>query len=791
MRDLSQAVRSLMNSPAAAVISIFALALGIGVNVTTLISFNALLLHPFPYPDSDRLVVVSEHPDHTDVQEDVSPGDFADLEKSHGVFDSIAGYRASSFNVRTSGTPDHVAGAVVTPSFFRVLGLTPIAGSSSLENKRSVVVSDSFFKSHLGSSSAAIGSTIRIGGANRIVTGVMPDSFDFPLNTEVWVPMDWSPAEQQDRASHDLSVIARLKPGTSGGQVKTVLAAISQRAAEQYPQYNRDRSLNSKSLRQSLVDDITSRFLVTVCAAAAFVLLLACVNVGNLQLARAARMRKQIAVQMALGAARLQTLRPFLIQNLVLALAASACGLFLASWSNSYVKEHLPVEALQHVPGLRTMHIDATVFAMTLALTFLAALLCALPACWFLFRGAGASGINDWLRERTMDTAGSGRSLLRSALMVTELVMAMVLLLAAGLMVQTFQHLLDRNQGFDPHNLLTAQLSLTDVKSNSVALQFYDDLLRDVSAKPGVVATGIASRFGAPEYFQIEGRPTASAAEVHPDLLRVNSQYLAAMRIPLLAGRNLSVGDRTERQRVAVISQSLARRYWSGRSAIGDRVRFAAGGDWFTVVGVCGDIVEDWFSGVPEASLYVPYAQNPALSAEVDIRTTGDPVLQTAVLRDVAQRLNPDAALYEIKSMQERNFEERFGVYSVAQSMTQYAVIALLLAVTGVYAVISFFVAARTRDIGVRIALGASSKAVLAMTMRQTLQVLMVALAIGVPLSVLLARAMSHALYGVITIDNGSIAGVAAVLSAAALLASLLPAWRATRIDPMRALREQ
>lgn len=791
MRDLSQALRGLMNSPVSAIVSIFALALGIGVNVTTLISLAALLLHPFPYPDSDHLVVVSEHANRTDVQRLVSPGTLIDLERSQGAFDSVAAFRATDFNVRTSSAPDHIAGAVVTPSFFRVLGLAPLVGNSSLENKRSVVVSESFFKGHLGSSPSAIGSTIRINGTNRVVVGIMPDSFDFPLNSQVWVPMEWNPDQQQDRASHDLSVIARLQRGASSGKVKAILAVISTRAAEQYPQYSRNRSLDTKSFRQWLVDDVTSHFLVTLCAASLFVLLLACVNVGNLQLARAARMRKQVAVQIALGAARLQTLRPFLVQNLVLALVAAGCGMVVASWNNSYIKERLPLEALQHVPGLRTMHIDTTVFAITVGLTVAVAFLCALPAAWFLFRGAGAAGINDWLRERTVDSAVSAKSLLRRGLMVAELVLAMVLLLAAGLMVQTFQHLLARNQGFDPHNLLTAQLSLTDVRDSKAALRFYDDFLREISAKPGIVAAGIASRFDASEYFQIEGRPAASAAEVHPDLLSVNSQYLPAMGIPLLAGRNLSSGDRMDKQHVAVISQSLARRYWNDRTPLGERLEFTGSKDWFTVVGVCGDVVEDWFTGAPQAALYVPYAQNPARSAEVDIRTAGDPVLQAPVLRGVAERLNPDAALYEIKSMQRRNFEERFGVYSAAQSMSEYAGIALLLAVTGVYAVISFFVAARTRDIGVRIALGASSKAVLAMTMQQTVQMLVVALAIGVPLSILLARGMSHALYGVVTVDNGSIAGVAAALSLAALLASLLPAWRAARIDPIRALREQ
>jgi len=586
-------------------------------------------------------------------------------------------------------------------------------------------------------------------------------------------------------------VIARLQWGISAGQAKTMLAAIARRAAEQFPQYSRNRILDIKSFRQWLVDDVTSHFLVTLCAAAFFVLLLACVNVGNLHLARAARMRKQIAVQIALGATRLQTLRPFLMQNLLLALAAAGCGIVFASWNNSYMKARLPIEALQHVPGLRTMHIDTTVLAITLGLTVAAALFCVLPAASFLFRRAGTTSVNDWLGERRADSAVSAKSLMRRGLMVAELVLAMVLLLAAGLMVQTFQHLLERNQGFDPQNLLTAQVSLTDVKDSKARLQFYDDLLAEISAKPGIVAAGIASRIDTPESFQIEGRPAATAAEMHPDLLSVSPQYLAAMRIPLVAGRNLSSGDRRDKQHVAVISQSLARRYWNHRAPLGERLKFTGSNDWFTVVGVCGDVVEDWFSGAPQAAVYVPYAQVDFPTTEVDIRTAGDPVLQAPVLRSVAEQLNPDVAVYQIKSMQRRNFEERFGVYSAAQSMTEYAAIALLLAVTGVYAVISFFVAACTRDIGVRIALGATSRAVLAMTMQQTIQMLVIALAIGVPLSILLARGMSHALYGVVSVNNGSIAGVAAALSLAALLASLLPAWRATRIDAIRALREQ
>lgn len=791
MREMTRAVRSLLSSPAVAAIGMFALALGIGVNVTTFISLNALLLHPFAYPDSDRLVIVSGHPEHSDAKDPMSPGDFADLEKSSGIFDGISAYRATSFNVRTSGTPDRILGAVVTPSFFRVFGLAPKAGSSSLNDRRSVVVSEAFWKSHLASSPAAIGASVRVGGMNRIVTGIMPDTFDFPLDAQVWIPIDWTPAQQQDRASRDLSVIARLKQNLSVSEAQSRIAAIAEREGEHYPQYDRNRGFDARSLRHSLVDEVTSHFVVTLCAAAFFVLVLACVNVGNLQLARAVLMRKQIAVQMALGAARVQTLWPFVVQSFLLAMAASGCGLLLASWSNTYLKSRLPAIAVQNVPGLRNMHVDGTVLALTFALTTIAAFVCVLPAGWFLLRAASVADVNDWLHERSTESAGSGKSLLRSGLMVAQLALAMVLLLAAGLMVQTFRQLLDRNQGFDPHNLLTAQLSLESEKDTAATLRFYDDFLQGLSGKPGIIAAGVASRFGAPEYFQIEGRPAATPAELHPDLSAISPRYLDAMQIALVAGRNISAGDRAGKGHVAIISESVAHRYWKGRSPIGARIQVAAGSDWFTVVGVCRDVVDDWFSGVPQASVYVPYAQDPAASAEVYIRAAGDPTVQAAVVRTLAQRLDPDAALYDVKTMEARNFEERFGVYSAAESMTEYATIALVLALTGVYAVISFFVTARTRDIGIRIALGASRMAVLAMTMRQTVQVLMIALAIGLPLSFVLARGMSHALYGVVTVSDGTIAEVAALLSGAALLASMLPAWRATRIDPTLALRDQ
>ena len=798
-RDLRLAARVLLRSPVATTVAVLALALGIGVNASSFITASSLILHPLPYPHLERIVTLWETiPELRSERTALAPADFLDLRNQSSSFASVAAYRPWDANLTGIGNPERVQAYFVSPELFSVLGGHARLGRTFLENEEQpsrakvAVVSEGFWKTHLASSPAAVGRQISLNRQKYTVVGIMPDSFDYPLGTDVWAPLTFTQAEQSERNSHNLMALGLLKPGTSAGQASAETAAIATRLGKQFPQTNQGRSMLAVPLRD-LVDAVTSRFVMTLIGAAGFVLLLACANIGNLQLARAANREKEIAVRAALGASRFQLARQLIAECFVISGAAGGIGLLLASWNNDVGKSSIPAVALRLVPGLRTMHVDSTVVLLTIAVSLLAGLLSSAPAISQSVYQKMRSDLNDSLRGRGTGNSSPVRNRLRSGLIVVELALALVLLVGAGLMVKTFERLLHIDQGFDPRNLLTMQVSLPagEYGDSSQIRSFYDRVLEGLDTLRGVTAAGMSSRLDDAEQFGIEGRPAPRAGEPRPEVLSVSSQYLQAMRIPLLDGRFISGRDRPNSQPVVVISKSIARHYWHDSSPIGHRIKLDPHSDWLTVVGVCGDIVEDWFGGQPAPAAYVSYAQFPNPHAAFLLRTTGDPMQAAAGARRQFRSVDSDLPVYELKTMEQSIYEERSGVRAAARMMTSYAVIALLLAATGIYAVISYFVTAHTHDIGVRIALGATRAEILKIMMNQTIRLVAVGLAFGIPLAILLARVMSSALYGVVNLDPLIFAGFAAVLTFSALLASYLPSRRATRIDPIAALREE
>jgi putative ABC transport system permease protein len=583
--------------------------------------------------------------------------------------------------------------------------------------------------------------------------------------------------------------VGLLKPDVSAAEARAELTAIGSRLEHEYPKTNEDRGLLTAPLAE-LSDQVTTHFVFTLLGASGFVLLLACANIGNLQLARAAHREKEIAVRAALGASRFQVARHLVAESVLTAAVAGIVGLLAASWYNDYAKSQIPAVAMRLVPGLRTMHVDFTTILLTLLAALLAGLLCSLPAIAQVVHRKMRADLNDVLRGRG-SSASPARNRLRSALIVFELALALVLLVGAGLMVQTFDRLLYLNQGFDPKNVLTMQISLpaTEYRETARITSFYDQVLQGLATLHGVPAAGLSSSLGPAERLSIEGRAELRASDPRPDLKAISSRYLEAMRIPLLEGRSISARDRFDSPRVVVIGETVARTYWPHANPIGHRIRLNAQSAWLTVVGVSGDVIEDWFSGRPSPTAYLSYAQFPASSAALVLRTSGDPLQSASAARRQIGKVDRDLPVYDLQTMEQMIGESRSGVRAAANQMTLYAVIALLLAATGIYAVISYFVVARTHDIGVRMALGASRADVLKMTMRQTARLIATGLAIGIPLAVLLARLMSSALDNVVDLNPATFALFAGVLTVCALLAGYLPARRATRIDPITALR--
>jgi putative ABC transport system permease protein len=790
-RDLRYATRILLRSPITTAVAILALALGIGVNASIFIPLSSLILHPLPYPHLERIVTVwGTVPKLRTERTPLTPADFVDLSKAAHSFENLAGYRAWDVNLTGTGNPEHVQAFVVSPNFFSVLGTNAALGRTFAADSKVVVVSQGFWKSHLAASPAAVGSSISLSGHIYTVAGVMPDRFDYPMGTEIWSPLILGPQEQHDRDTRNLMAVGLLKPEVSAAEARAELTAIGSRLERQYPKTNEDRGILAAPLGRLTDDQVTNHFVLTLLGAAGFVLLLACANIGNLQLARAAHREKEIAVRAALGASRFQVARHLVAESVLTAAAAGVVGLLAASWYNDYARSHIPAVAMRIVPGLRTMHVDSTAILLTFLVSLLAGLLCSLPAIAQVVHRKMRADLNDVLRGRG-GSASPARNRLRSALIVFELAMALVLLVGAGLMVQTFNRLLYLNQGFDPKNVLTMQISLpaTEYRETARITSFYDQVLQGLGTLHGVPAAGLSSSLGPAERLSIEGRAELRPGDPRPELKAISSHYLEAMRIPLREGRSISERDRFDSPRVVVISETVARTYWPHANPIGRRIRLNAQSAWLTVVGVSGDVIEDWFSGRPSPIAYLSYAQFPVSSATLVLRTSGDPLQSAAAARQQIAKVDRDLPVYDLQTMEQLITESRGGVRAAANQMTIYAVIALLLAATGIYAVVSYFVAARTHDIGVRMALGASRADVLKMTMRQTARLIATGLAIGIPLAVLLARVMSSALDNVVDLNPATFVLYAGVLTVCALLAGYLPARRATRIDPITALR--
>ncbi|MBV8072728.1 MAG: ABC transporter permease [Acidobacteriaceae bacterium] len=798
VRDTRYAFRALLKTPLATAVGVLALALGIGVNASSLITTSSLVLHPFPYAHLDRIMTVWQTVPKLKLERSpLAPGDFGDLRRENRCFSQLAAYRPWDAALTGAGDPVRVLAARVTPGFFSALSSKPALGrvfEDSLEEKanaRVAVVSEGFWNTHLLGSRDAIGKTIALDGKQYTVIGVMPDAFNWPLQTEIWTPLVFDPAETHDRANHDLMAIGLLKPGASRSEASDEAATLAGRLARQFPDTNEGRRMMCVPLAE-IADSFTQRFVLLLLGATLFVLLLACANVGNLQLARAASREKEIAIRTALGAGRVQIARQLFMESLLLSLAAGGLGLLLAGWNLDLTRSDISANVLRIVPGLAAMRVDTTVVFATVVLSVAAGLLCSGPAMFQLALRGMRRDLNETLQQRG-DSQGAipAQNRMRSAMVALELALALVLLVGAGMTVKSFERLLDVYQGFDPKNLLTMQVTLPaeSYRRDAQVGSFYDRALQHLEEIPGIRAAAISSNNGVAQNLLIEGRPEPRPYEPRPTVRSISAQYFEAMRIPIFNGRSVSTADRATTQRVVVVSQSVARHYWPRENPLGRRIKLNAHSEWLTVVGVSGDVVENWVTGDFAPAAYIPYAQAPSLSAEILIRTPADPLRVAGAARAKISGVDKNLPVYNVETLEKARADERGGFRAAARAMTTYAVIALLLAVTGIYGVLSQFVTARRHDIGVRMALGADRLDVLRMTMWRAAALTIVGVGFGLPLALLLARGMATALFGVVRVDPQGIVVVTAILAASALLASYVPSWRATQIDPMTALR--
>jgi putative ABC transport system permease protein len=803
VQDLRYALRALRRAPGFAAVAVLTIALGIGATTAIFSVVNALILRPLPYRDADRIVMVWMDNTRMGIDKDIhSYPDFVDYRADSTALSGLAGFRYVAFNLTGSDAPQRVRGVATMASLFSVLGVPPALGRVYREEEEQdgrdgvVIVSHGFWTRALGADSAALGTTLQMNGRPHTVIGVMPADFTFPdRDTDLWVPLVVPPQLQSARGTFWLRAIGRLAPGVSREQAQAALATVASRLARDYPQLD-GYGVNVTSLPDEIVGGTVRTALWVMFGAVAAVLLIACANVANLLLSRAATREREIGVRVALGASRSRLVHQLLTESVLLAIVGGGAGIALA-WAGLRALRRL---APADLPRIEQIAIDPTVLAFTLVLSVVTGVLFGLvPA----LQGARAS-LSDVLREGGGRGGTTGRQglRLRRSLIGAQVALVVVLLTGAGLMIRSVIEMQRVDLGFRPDHLLTMRLQLPASRYDSAAKisAFYDELLERTRALPLVQGAAAITDIFLSETpnstgFAIEGVPLPPAAErVEVPVDVVTPDYFQVMGIPLLQGRTFGPQDDSNAPQVVMINSAMARRYWPDGDAIGKRFSYGGDGDdaqWMTIVGVVGDMRRTGFDRAVRYETFLPFSQNQARSLTLVVRTTGTPSAISGSVREVVQSIDRDQPVFAVETM-DRTLagmvaERRFSMVLLGT----FAALALVLAVVGIYGVTAYLVAQRAREIGVRIALGAEPRSVVRMVVRQGMTVAAIGLAAGVVGALVLTRLMTGLLYGVSATDATTFVAVTGVLLLVTVVANYLPARRAARADPVVALRAE
>jgi predicted permease len=800
--DIRFGFRSLLKRPGATAIALVTLALGIGVNTAIFSAVDSILLRPLPLRDPERLVSVWEQTPALGIhQNQAAPANFFDLRNQNSVFEALGAYGPLDINLTGAGEPERLDGQLVSANVFTILGVAPALGRTFLPNEDQVgqehvvVLSDALWQRRFNRDPSVINRNLTLNGESFTVVGVMPRGFFFPAReTEAWIPWAMEPDQASGRGDHYLGIVARLQAGVTIERANADLAAIGQRLSIEYPRTNEGLGFIAHSLHRDYIGDLRLPMLILF-GAVGLVLLIACANVANLLLAQATTRRREIAIRIALGARRWTIVRQLLVESLLLAGGGGLIGVLGALWGVQALAKLLP-ETLSKLQGVA---IDARVLLFTLGVSVLTAIVFGgLPALLASRTTPGAT-LSDVARD--MAGGNSGRHV-RRVLVVSEVALAVVLLVSAGLLIRSFQLLRKVEPGFNPENALTMRMVLPFPKyaKQETRRAFYDEVLRRVEETPGVEAAGMItflplSFSGMNFSFSVEGRPAPSDMNLPFALFRVVSpDYFRAMGIPLQRGRYFETHDSPDSTPVVLINRRMAEQYWPGEDAIGKRVKVGPADSpnaWLTVVGVVGDVRQ---TGLYEQKLefYVPYMQERRsfmAPRDLVVRTKADPGVIAAAVRQAVWAVDKDQPVSNLRTLDQvfsaAISQERFQ----ALMLGLFAALALVLACVGLYGVISYSVVQRTHEIGVRMALGAQPVDVLRLVIRQGMLLTFAGLAIGIIAGTFATRVLSDMLFGVTPRDPLTFVGVPVLLLVVAFLACYVPARRATRIDPLIALR--
>ena len=794
LNDLRYATRLLVRAPGFTLIAVATLAIGIGANTAIFSVVNTLLLQRLPYGEPERLAVVWEHNIPRDRKNNVvSPGNYLHWRELNQAFEDIAAV-GLTFNLTLTGFGDPVElpFQYVTANFFPILGVQPALGrpftaEEDRPNSRVAVISDRLWRTRLNADPAILSRGITLQGETYTVTGVMPPGFSFlDKAVDVWVPVGFS-AQARTPRGRWLATVAKLRPGVSSEDAQRDMTRVAEEMTRRFPEFNTGWTARVVPLREQMTGEIKPALLILL-GAVAFVLLIACANVANLLLARATARGRELAVRAALGAGRGRIIRQLLAESLLLAVCGGAAGLLLAWWMvqmlRVYVADAVPVQRLDAVA------IDASVLLFTLAAALLSGLVFGLlPA----FTASG-NALTDSLKEggRTGTAARGGRT--RAVLVVAEIALALILLVGAGLLVRSFARLTTVDAGFDAEQTLSMRVSLPASRYGEAPrrTQFYRELVQRITALPGIQSTGAISflpltGLGSATGYEAVGQPNQLGQEPVTDVRVITGDYFKTLGIPLLRGRLFDENNPADTSNKVIVNETLARVHWPGEDPIGKRIKVS----WRSniedeIIGVVGDVRLTELNTPARSAIYWPHAREAYGSMTLVVRGTGDP---TSAIRSILRERDPDLALADVRSMDEvvaRSIAQRritmvlLGVFAGA---------ALLLAAIGIYGVIAYSVTQRTQEIGIRVALGAQRTDVLRMVVRGAVVLAVVGVVIGAAGALFLTRLMRDLLFGVEPFDVPTFGAVALILTLVALLASYIPGRRATRVDPIIALR--
>ena len=803
LRDLRYAIRVMAGNRAFSAAAIIVLALGIGANSVIFSVVNAVLLSSLPYPDADRIVMVFESDRQRQTQEAVSAANFLDWREQNQVFESIAAFREENMSLTGADRPERIPSVIATADLFSVLGVKPMLGrvfrtdEENLRSSRVAVISQGLWERRFGADPNIIGQKITVNGEPLMIIGVMPGSFRFPSETDLWISPRYVVPEHilrpsidmtTSRDSHYLNAIARLKPGITIRQAGAEMDTIANRLEKLYPGDNEGRGVSLTTIREDVVGKIRPTLLVLF-GAVGFVLLIACGNVANLLLARGASRQKEMAIRTALGASRFRLIRQLLTESALLAIGAGALGILLALWGINALVALIPAD----ITPTKGIQIDTVVFGFTLVLSLITGLVFGVVPAWQATRGE----LNESLKDGGRGSSGGlRRSRVRSVLIVSEIALSLVLLIGAGLMIKSFIRLVHVNPGFETGHIATMRLSLPAAQYQTAPKRamFFQQVITGLQGLSGIQSAGAISRLpltsgNSSRGFNIEGHAESNDS-VNIDYRVISPDYFRSMGIRLVKGRDIDDHDNNPSSGVVIINETMARLFWPNETALGQRVRLEGDENpWMEVVGIVADVKHFGLESQTKPEIYVPYFIDPWPFMTIVVRSSSDLASLSAAIRDQVWSVDKDIPIPNIRTMDQllstSVARPRFNMLLLGV----FAVIALVLSAVGVYGVMSYSVVQRTHEIGIRMALGAAKPDVLKLVVVQGLKLLLIGIGLGLLAALALTRVLTSMLFGVEPTDPATFAMISVLLACVALTACIVPARRATKVDPIVALR--